>query len=214
MKKKIVLIGGGGHAKVVIDAIKCSKKYAIFGIVDPKLRVGDTVLGVKVLGGDEVLCDMSRKRIKHAFIGIASIGKCKLRKEVYKRLKTLNFELPVVVHPKAIVASSVELGEGTFVAVRAVVNPCTKIGRNAIINTSSSVDHDCIIGDFVHISPGVTLSGGVKVGDETHIGTGATVIQNLTIGKRCIIGAGQTIRHDMADGSNSFGQGAVANEYD
>jgi len=209
--KKIILIGGGGHAKVVIDAVKYSDKYTIYGIVDPKLPEGESVLGVKVIGGDEKLKGLFEEGIESAFIGIGSIGDCSLRKKIYDELKRIGFRLPVIVHPKAIVADDVEIGDGTFVAAGAIINPGTKIGKNAIINTSSSIDHDCVIGDFVHIAPGVTLSGGVKVGDETHIGTGAKVTQYLTIGKKCTIGAGQTIRHDIADGQKGF-VSAAANE--
>jgi len=207
-KKKIILLGGGGHAKVVIDAIKEAGGFTIYGIADPKLKKGASILGVPVIGTDEILAKLIKQGIKDAFVSVGSIGDCEVRKKLCNNVKKIGYRLPVIKHPKAVIAKDVELKEGAFIAAGVVVNPGTKIGRNAIINTSASIDHDCEIGDFVHIAPGAVLSGGVKVGDETHIGTGAAVIQNLTIGKRCTIGAGQTIRHDMADGSKSFGQGA------
>lgn len=208
MKRDMVLIGGGGHAKVVIDAVKNSDRYEICGIVDPKLPQGTSVLGIKVLGGDGILRGIFKKGIENAFIGIGSISDCSLRKKIYGDLKRIGFRLPFIAHQKAVIAEDAEIGEGTFVAAGAIINPGTTIGRNAIINTSSSVDHDCTIGDFVHIAPGVILSGGVRVGEETHIGTGAKVTQYVTIGKRCTIGAGQTIRHDMVDGQKSYSQAA------
>lgn len=199
MPDNIVLVGGGGHAKVVIDAVKYSSKYTICGIVDSKLPQGRSILGIKVLGGDDTLRGLFKKGVKSAFIGIGSIGDCGLRKKIYGDLKRIGFRLPFIAHQKAVIAEDAEVGDGAFVAAGAVISTGAKIGKNAIVNTSSSVDHDCVIGDFVHIAPGAALSGGVKVGAETHIGTGARVTQYLNIGSNCIIGAGQTIRHDMAD---------------
>lgn len=192
IKEKIVLIGGGGHCKVVIDAIKKSNIFKIYGIIDAKLQKGTSILGIKVLGDDALLPDI-RKNIEFAFITIGSIGDCSARKKIYENLKILKFKLPIIKHPKAIVADGVEIDKGTFVAAGAVINPGTKIGKNAIVNTNASVDHDCEIGDFVHIAPGVTLSGGVKVGDETHIGTGANVIQYIIIEENKFIPAGALV---------------------
>lgn len=204
MKRKIVLVGGGGHCKVIIDAIRESGKFSIYGITDPNLPKGECVSGVEVIGTDDFLHGLFKKGIKNAFICVGSVANCEARKRIYAGLKKDKFELPVIVHPNAVVANGVKLGKGTFVAAGAVINPDVTIGDNAIINTSSSIDHDCVIGNFVHIAPGVTLSGGVKIGDETHIGTGASVIQYLNIGKKCIIGAGITVRHDMPDNTKNY----------
>jgi len=197
MKKNILLIGGGGHAKVVADAIKKAGDFAIFGIIDPMFPAGSIISGIKVLGGDDKLKLFFDKGIKNTFIGIGSIGDCAIRKRVDHFLKPIGFTMPVIKHPSAIIGDDVELGEGTFVAAGVVINPGTKIGRHAIINTSSSIDHDCLIGDFVHIAPGVTLSGGVKVGDEVHIGIGSNIVQNINIGKRCFVKAGSIISTDL-----------------
>lgn len=207
--EKIVLVGGGGHVKVVIDAVKKSKKFSIYGITDPCLRAGESVLNIRVIGKDDILPKLFKRGIKNAFISVGSVGNCDIRKKIYINLRRIGFELPIIMHPSAVVAEDVELGEGTFVAAGAVINPGTKVGRNAIINTSSSIDHDCTIGNFVHVAPGATLSGGVKVGDETHIGTGAKVVQSLKIGKNCLIGAGVTVRRDMGEKEKNFGGIAV-----
>lgn len=203
MKKKIVLVGGGGHAKVVIDAIRCKGEYDIYGIVDPKLKAGDKILGVRIIGTDDELPDLFyKKKIKYAFIGIGSLGDERtigVRKKVAENLEKLKFKMPVIMHPKAIVAKDVKIGEGTFIAAGSIINPGTKIGKNVIVNTGASVDHDCEIGNFAHIAPGVTLSGNVKVGDETHMGTGASIIQNITIGKNCFIKAGAIIKNNLQD---------------
>lgn len=200
MKKELVLIGGGGHCKVVIDAIRNSRKFSIYGIVDKNLPKGKLIYGVKVIGADDALPELFKKGIRNAFISIGSIGNCEVRKRIHHKLKNLGFRLPVIVHPKAVVAGGVKLAHGTFVAAGVVINPGVRIGQNSIINTSSSIDHDCTIGNFVHIAPGVTLSGSVSVGDETHIGIGANVIENINIGKKCFLRGGTTLSEDIKDG--------------
>ena len=200
MKEKIVVVGGGGHAKVVIDAAKKARKIPICGIVDGKLRKGISVMGVRVLGDDAALRDLFENGVRKAFIGVGSVGNSDVRKNIYRNLKKIGFILPVIKHPSAVVAASVKVGEGAFIAAGTVINPCVKIGKNAIINTRASIDHDCRLGDFVHVAPGVTISGAVSVGEETHIGTGANIINNVKIGKKCIIAAGETVRLDIKDG--------------
>ena len=201
--ERIVLVGGGGHCKVIIDAIIKSGKYDIEGVVDPELREGvDEVLGVPVLGDDDELFDLYTRGVKDAFISVGSVGDCSLRRSLYKKVSKIGFNFPVIIHPGAVIAEDVKesIGKGTFIAAGAVINPGTHIGENVIINTRSSIDHDCEIGDFVHIAPGVTLSGGVKVGAETHIGTGANVTHYRNIGRKCMIKAGALISKDMNDG--------------
>lgn len=209
MKGKIVLLGGGGHCKVVMDAIQKEGKYKIAGIVDPGLNPGETVMGVKVLGGDNILESLKKKGIKYAMVTVGSVGDCTIRKNLSESIIEAGLEMPVIIHPAAVVADDVEIGPGTFVAASATINPGTKIGHNTIINTSSSVDHDCEIGDFVHIAPGVTLSGGVKVGDSTHIGTGASVTHYIEIGKKSFISAGVLIKAHIPDETKVSGKYAT-----
>lgn len=204
-KKGIVLVGGGGHCKVVIDAIESSGEFDIRGVTDSTLHKGAQVLNIKVLGKDDILPVLFKEGIRHAFITVGSIGNCDLRKKIYANLVKIGFKLPFIVHPKAIVSKYAKLSEGTFVAAGAVINAETKIGKNSIINTSSSVDHDCEIGDFVHIAPGATLSGGVRVGASSHIGTGAKVIQCLNIGKNVFIPAGSLVTENIPDNEKKIG---------
>ena len=205
MKKKIVLLGGGGHCKVVIDAIRKSGKFDICGIADPNMKLSEEVLDVKVLGGDDILPGLFSKGVECAFISVGSSGDCIVRKRLAKKAEAIGFKFPAIVHPAAVIGEGVDLGSGAFVAAGAVISPGARIGANAIINTSASVDHDCIIGDFVHIAPGVTLSGGVNIGDETHIGTGANIIQQINIGKKCLVGAGTVVRDHMVDKARNYG---------
>ena len=199
-KESIILIGGGGHGKVVIDAIKKDNQFAIHGIVDTIIPKGESVLGINVLGNYDVLDEVLKQGINNAFVSFGSIGDCSARVEACSKLKELGFSLPSIVHPSAIIGSGVTFEEGAFVAAGVVINPDSKIGKNAIINTSASVDHDCVIGDYVHVAPGVTLSGKVKIGDGTHVGVGATVVQHLTIGKKCMIKANGLVSKNMNNG--------------
>ncbi len=202
-KEKIILLGAGGHCKVVIDAIRSQGLYEIQGILSPDQAI-DNVLGVPVIGDDSQLEDLFAKGIKNAFVAIGSIGINTVRFEVYQKLKAIGYALPSILHKESIVASNVEIKEGVLVAAGAVINPGAKIGINSIINTSSSVDHDCVVGDFVHIAPGVTLSGGVNVGNQTHIGTGASVTQYLSIGSSVLISAGSIVTKSVSDGELVF----------
>src|SRR3989338_7084347 len=204
MKKKIILVGGGGHCKVIMDAIESVGEFKIYGITDSSLPKGTVVLNRKVLGKDDILPALFRKGISYAFIGVGSTGNCNIRKKIYENLKRIGFKLPVIIHPKAVVSKYVELGEGTFVAVGAVINAGTRVGKNVIINTSSSIDHDCEIGDFVHVAPGVTLSGLVKVGDNVHIGTGASVVHYVTIERYTFIPAAALV-YKAEDGNAVWG---------
>jgi len=205
MKDKIVLIGGGGHCRVVIDAVRKAGLYEITGIVDSNLPRGEKVLGIEVLGSDGLLQELYNSGTKLAFITVGSTKDCAIRLRLHNMLKKIGFSLPVIVHPNSVIGEGVSADEGTFVAAGVVINTGTKIGKNVIINTSSSIDHDCVIGDFVHITPGVTLSGGVKIGDRAHIGTGANVIQYLNIGKGAFIPAGKTVIKDMGNNEKYSG---------
>jgi len=199
-KENVILIGGGGHGKVVIDAIKKGDEFTVHGIVDTIIPKGESVLGVNVLGNYDMLGELRKKGFKNAFISFGSIGDCSARVEAYNKLKGLGFNLPFIVHPSAIIGNGVVFEEGVFVAAGTVINPESKIGKNAIINTSASIDHNCVIGDYVHVAPGVTLSGKVIIGDGTHVGVGATVVQHLTIGKKCMIKANGLVSKNMNDG--------------
>jgi sugar O-acyltransferase (sialic acid O-acetyltransferase NeuD family) len=116
---------------------------------------------------------------------------------VFEKFKGKGFTFATIVHPSAVVASDVALGEGAQIMAGAIIQPGSRIGMNTIVNTKASVDHDCLIGDHVHLSPGVTLSGDVRIYNGVHIGTGATVIQGITIGANSLVGAGSVVIADV-----------------
>ena len=178
--------------------------YKISGYVD-KLNKGK-ILGVNYLGNDDVLENLLKvKKVRNAVIGVGAIKDNSIRRSLQRKLLQIWYTFPKIVSPDASINEGISIAEGTVVMDGAVVNSGTEIGSFAIINTNSSIDHDCKIGDCVHIAPGATLSGGVKVGDNSLIGTGATITQYRTIGKNCIIGAGAVVSKDCLETGTYFG---------
>lgn len=187
--KKIVFIGGGGHAKVLLDIVRMNGGD-ILGFVDAQ----KTDFPEKYLGNDEVLAEKKYSSEEIILVnGVGSVKRPERRQEVFEHFKLLNYQFLSVVHPRAIVSESAKLGEGVQIMANGVVNPGAHIGDDVIINTSASVDHDCRIGAHSHIAPGVTLSGNVNIGYGCHLGTGAKVIQGITIGDKILIAAGEIV---------------------
>lgn len=204
MKKPVLILGAGGHAKVLVDALIQSGSE-IVGIADADSSlVGTKLLGVPVLGGDEIINNFPQSEIL-LVNGLGSVRVTVKRKDFFNFYRTLGYDFATVIHPSAIIASDVVIGEGVQIMAGVVIQPGCQIGCNTIINTSSSVDHDCLIGENVHIAPGVTLSGGVRIGQESHVGTGATVIQGISIGTHSLVGAGAVVVRDVSDRTSVVG---------
>jgi sugar O-acyltransferase (sialic acid O-acetyltransferase NeuD family) len=197
----IIVLGGGGHAKVLIEAVQLSGRNVI-GYTDPVER--STLLGIPCLGEDlEVL--RYRPTDVDLVNGIGSIWNNTKRRQIFEAFKTRGYSFATVVHPQAIVSPNAILEEGVQVMAGAVVQAGCVIGSNTIINTRASVDHDSKIGAHVHVAPGVVLSGGVTIYDEAHLGTGAVVIQGVTIGRASVVGAGAVVIRDVSDGAKVVG---------
>jgi UDP-perosamine 4-acetyltransferase len=196
----LLVIGAGGHGRVLIDALQLAGR-SILGVVDPAFAAGSLApSGLKVLGGDEALDRFSAGDVMMVN-GVGSTRTMVQRDLIYRRLSAKGFRFATVVHPSAVVSPSAKLAEGVQVMAGCVIQSGASIGANSIINTSASVDHDCKIGESVHIAPGVTLSGSVNVGDAAHIGTGAVVIQGVSIGRNSLVAAGAVVYRDVADGT-------------
>ena len=198
--EKILILGMGGHAKSMADAIEREKKYEIAGYI---VNGSESELLDKrypVLGNDDDLPQLFLQGIKNAAVGIGFLGNSSLRTILYKRLKEIGYSLPVVCDPSAIVASKVSVGEGSFIGKRAVLNTDSQVGKMCIINTGAIVEHDCKVGDFSHISVGTVLCGEVSVGKAVFVGANATVIQGLKVADGCIVGAGEVIRKNVMNG--------------
>lgn len=203
--EKIILIGGGGHCKVVKESIIRAGTFEIVGIIDKKETVGTYLDGTEVIGTDDEIEKFYEMGIKNAFITLGSIGSTSVRRKLYNMIKEKGFTIPSVLHDKAIVSKDLIIEEGVFIGAGSIVNSGTKILKNTIINTRAIIEHDCLIGEFVHISPGTILCGGVEVGNDSHIGAGSIVIQNRKIGENTIIGAGSVVVKDIAPKSKAYG---------
>lgn len=185
----IIILGASGHAKVIIDALHCRNKEKktyqnIFLLDDNESLIGQTILGHRVMGK---ISDCEKYAADRFVIGI---GNNRIRKMIAEQYQ-LNYIS--VVHPSAVISEDADIAEGTVVMAGAVINPGVRIGKHCIINTAVTVDHDCWLEDYVHLSPGAHLSGTVHIGEETWLGTGSNVKNNLDITDRVIIGVGGVV---------------------
>lgn len=205
MKRKIVLVGVGGHCGVILDLLLSRKEYEISGIIDLKERLGDNIFGIPVIGTDADLPRVFRSGVKYCFISVGSIGNPALRIKLYGLAKKTGFILPNLISSNALISSRISLGEGNYIAPGVIINAGVQIGSNCIINTGAIVEHDCRIGDFVHLSPGSVLSGKVSIGDYSHIGAGSVVIQNVKIAEKAVIGAGSVVTRNIPKDVVAYG---------
>ncbi len=214
MSYPVILLGAGGHAKVLLDTL-LEQNVKIIGVTVPNPEKDSKYFcEIPVIGNDDVVKNFDCKEIE-LVNGIGSVGSTDLRRKVYEKFKSWGYRFRNVIHSGAIIScnSEVLLGEGIQVMAGAVVNVGAVIGENSIINTRASIDHDCQIGKHVHIAPGTTLSGNVKVGEGSHIGVGTTIIQGVAVGSKTIIGAGSLVLHDIDDGVLAYGVPAVVKKY-
>lgn len=194
--KKLIIIGAGGHGKVVADIAKLTGYDEICFLADG-CEVSE-VMGYRVLGGTELIPELDGD----FFVGI---GNAQTRKKFMQQLEKAHKNIAVLVHPNATVADSCVLGAGTVVMAGAVINPDSKIGKGSIINTCASVDHDNILGDFVHVSVGAHLAGAVTVGNDAWIGVGAAVNNCISITSGCMIGSGAVVVRDITESGTYVG---------
>lgn len=207
MDKPVIVLGAGGHAKVLIDAL-IKQGATIVGIVDSDCKKnGRQILDVDIIGDDATVLRYSKDKI-YLVNGIGSVGSTRLREKIFMKFISQGYRFPVVVHPSAIIANDVEILEGAQVMAGVVIQTGAVIGQNTIVNTKASIDHDCIIKSHVHISPGVTICGGVSVGKGTHVGAGTTIIQGVEIGTNTIVGAGSLVLKNVADNKKIYGNPA------
>ena len=192
MKKKIIVIGSGGHAKSCIDIIEQQKNFEIFALVDIKKNLGKKVCGYKIKYEDDDLKYL-RKKCNYAAIVIGQIRDINPRFKLFSKLKKLKFRLPVFKSKNSYISNRAKIGEGTFVLNGVVINSEAVIGKNCIINSRSLVEHDTNIGDNCHISTGVILNGSVRVGKNTFIGSGSIIKNNIQIKKDSFIPMGSKI---------------------
>ncbi|MEA3513802.1 MAG: NeuD/PglB/VioB family sugar acetyltransferase [Campylobacterota bacterium] len=169
----IILIGGGGHCKSVIDVLEQEKKFAIAGIIDKKELIGQELLGYKYIGCDDDLEELF-KIYKYAIVTVGQIKSPDLRVKLFNKLKDIGYILPVITSPFAYVSKYSTISEGTIVMHQVLINASVNIGKNCIINTKALIEHDCTIDDNCHISTAAVVNGGVTIEEGTFFGSNAT----------------------------------------
>jgi sugar O-acyltransferase (sialic acid O-acetyltransferase NeuD family) len=200
MKKKILIVGASGHARVIVDIVECAGIYEIAGILDKNLPIGSRFQGYEVLGTD----DEGGKFAGKVDGTLIAIGDNAVRARVAEKVGKF---LPFVtaVHPAATVARGVEIGEGTVVMAGARINPGSVIGRFCILNTSSSLDHDCTLANYASLAPGVVTGGNCHVGEFSAVSIGAVVKHGVKIGAETVIGAGAVVLGDIEANTVAYG---------
>ncbi|AGX06489.1 hexapeptide transferase family protein [Bacillus sp. NRRL B-14911] len=185
--QKVLIYGGGGHAKMCIDIIRQMHNLSIAGIIDDGLEVGSHVVGVPVLGDKSILDQLYDEGYRLIVIGVGAITNHTLREQIFNLLKDKGFRFPNIIHPKAAIEPSALLGEGNQVMANAVIGSEVKLGSNNIINCGTVVSHDSTIYSNVHLTPGAILAGGVTIRDNTIVGMGTTVYLQVEIGSNVVI---------------------------
>lgn len=196
MSRPLILVGGGGHCKAVIDVAECAGRD-ILGILDKPEEVGKSVLGYNVIGTDD---DMVRYSDKADFL--VTVGQIKspdLRIQLQHRIEMSGCRLATLVSPVSKVSKHATIGAGTVVMHHALVNADAKIGRGCIINTFADVEHDVVVGDFCHISTGVMINGGVLIGEGSFVGSRSVVRQGVSICGGVLVGAGAVVVSNLTE---------------
>lgn len=178
--ERIILVGGGGHCRSVIDVIEQQGKYKIDGIVDLKENIGEKILGYPVIACDNQLSELFSS-CKNAVITVGHIKTNSLRLKLYESLKEIGYKLPVITSPLAYVSRHAQIGEGTVIMHHALVNANANIGKNCIINSKALIEHDAQVGDHCHISTASVINGGVVVENNTFVGSNSTSKQEANL---------------------------------
>ncbi|HUV15921.1 MAG TPA: NeuD/PglB/VioB family sugar acetyltransferase [Pelolinea sp.] len=201
---KVIIYGGGGLSKMIIEAVRVQGVYQIVGVIDDNLKKGDEIIGSPVLGGADVLGDLFNQGIRTAVNSVGGIGDYKVRLEVFQKLAKAGFISPVIVHPTAHVDPSARLDAGVLVLAQSYISGNAKIGMGTLINNSVVISHDCILGVCTNFSPGAMIAGDATVGDFTQVGMNATINIGLHVGTECLIGNGATVKKDVPDGTRIY----------
>ena len=204
-KKRLVLLGGGGHCSSVLDAAQRMGMFDEIVITDCDMVAGTEFMGSRVVGTDDALLQLFQDGIRMAFISMGSIKSTKLRKLLYRRAMDMGFDFPNIIDPSALVSEYAMLGKGIFVGKNSVINAGARVGDMAIINTGAIVEHGSSIGSFSHISVGAVVCGDSKIGNSVFVGANAAIIQGVKVGANSIVGAGSVVLKDAAPDSRIVG---------
>ena len=196
----VVVYGGGGHGKAVVDLLRAVGGYTLVGVIDDGRLPGEAVLDSFVIGGADSLAKLKAAGCKLALNAVGGIGAMSSRIKVFETLRTARFEFPTLVHPTAVVEPGAKLAAGVQVLPHAYVGSDAKIGFGCIVNTGAIVSHDCALADYANLAPGAILAGAVTLGEGTLVGMGVTINLNVRIGAGARIGNGATVKEDVPNG--------------
>lgn len=205
ISKKIVLLGGGGHCKSVLDTLLKTNEYSEIVITDPQLPAGTEVMGCKVVGDDSILPKLYAEGFTNAFITAGDVGKPNPRAKLVEMAQNIGFHFPCIMDPTAQVSPSAQIGDGTFIGKNAIINIGAQIGYHCIINTAAIVEHEATIGTLTHVASGAIVLGEVRTGHSCFIGAGSTIIQCTNLGNDVKIGAGAVVNNDLPDNCTAVG---------
>jgi sugar O-acyltransferase (sialic acid O-acetyltransferase NeuD family) len=199
---RAVLVGAGGHARSIIEAAHGGPVHLV-ACTDPRAELHGTDLdGVPIVGDDDRLVGLKEDDdVVAAVLALGAVGDNSGRARLFEHLARLGFDLPPVISPHAAVARTADVGPGCVVLAQAVVGPGTTLRRNVIVNSGATVEHDCVLGDHVHVASGATLGGGVTVGDRAHVGLGASIRHGIAVGAGALIAAGAVVVADIPAGA-------------
>lgn len=197
----LIIFGGGGHGKTLIDLVRAMGTYRIVGVIDDRLPAGSEVLGAPVLGGASDLEAWHSRGVRMAVNAVGGIGNVGVRIKIFDILSNAGFSCPTLVHPTAVVEPSATLEAGVQVLAHAYVGSAARVGFGTVLNVGAIVSHDCVLGKVVNLSPGATLAGNVKVENYVQIGMCATVNLQITVGERSLLGNGCTVKADVPPGT-------------
>lgn len=200
MPISVVGLGAGGHTKGVIEILRLDTRYELIGLLDIRPELHSTyVLGVAVLGSDDLLPTLQAQGVTHFFIGVGSGQNTRPRRRLYEHARGEHLQPVSVTHPRTILSPSSQIGQGATILAGAIINADVQMGENVIINTGAIIEHDCTIASHAHVATGAHLAGTVYIGEGAHIGIGSTIRQGIQVGSNAVVGAGAVVVKNVPD---------------
>jgi sugar O-acyltransferase (sialic acid O-acetyltransferase NeuD family) len=209
-KKDLILIGGGGHCRAVIDVIESGSEFQIAGILDLKEKIRKEVLTYPIIGSDEDL-DKIAADYEYFVITIGQIQTAEIRRKLFERLQSLGKKIPVIISPRAYVSKHATIGYGTVIMHDALVNAGASIGHNCILNSKSLIEHDSTVGDHCHIATNAIVNGGCTIGSGVLIGSNSVLLQGTQITQDVTVGAGSVVTKNLLSAGIYIGSPAIKN---
>lgn len=197
-RQTLILLGGGGHCKSVIDVIESTELYEIEGILDVSEKIGLSVLGYPIIGTEDLIQKLSKTNT-HFLVTVGQIKTPQIRENLFNKLLENHTKIATIIAPTALVSKHAVIEKGTIVMHRATINAGVIIGRNNIINTASNIEHDVKIGDHCHISTGAIINGHCSIGSGVFVGSNSTLVQGVQIVDDVVIGAGTLVHKSISE---------------